>query len=176
MFDRFSNFLRQGLLPGCTYHCPCCWFIDTTMESRKVAAKCQPPIMCVNSVSTRVGTCAVSWQGQLNLAACALRHRPRHPYHHRSSPHHRHHHFQHHLSTQLFPSTVHESYDILSNFALIEYVLECASDVCFCMKLPKTIGDSQKKRYVLPNALVAYLLFKSRGVWSVFLGPFVQPW
>ena len=29
-------------------------------------------------------------------------------------------------------------------YALIEYVLECASEVGFCMKPPKTIGDSQK--------------------------------
>ena len=35
-------------------------------------------------------------------------------------------------------------YEIPSKFALIEYVLECASDVGFCMKPPKTIGDSQK--------------------------------
>ena len=34
--------------------------------------------------------------------------------------------------------------EIPSKFALIEYVLECASDVGFCMKPPKTIGDSQK--------------------------------
>ena len=36
------------------------------------------------------------------------------------------------------------TYEIPSKFALIEYVLECASDVGFCMKPPKTIGDSQK--------------------------------
>ena len=36
-------------------------------------------------------------------------------------------------------------YEIPSKFALMEYVLECASDVGFCMKPPKTIGVSQKK-------------------------------
>ena len=35
-------------------------------------------------------------------------------------------------------------YEVPSKFALIEYVLGCASDVGFCMKPPKTIGDSQK--------------------------------
>ena len=33
-------------------------------------------------------------------------------------------------------------YEVPSKFALIEYVLGCASDVGFCMKPPKTIGDS----------------------------------
>ena len=36
------------------------------------------------------------------------------------------------------------SYEIPSKFALIKYVLECASDVGCCMKPAKTIGDSQK--------------------------------
>ena len=35
-------------------------------------------------------------------------------------------------------------YAIPSNFALIKYVLECASDVGCCMKPARTIGDSQK--------------------------------
>ena len=36
-------------------------------------------------------------------------------------------------------------YEIPSKFALIKYVLECASDVGCCMKPAKTIGDPQKK-------------------------------
>ena len=36
------------------------------------------------------------------------------------------------------------SHMIFFHFLLIEYVSECASEVCLCMKLPKTIGDSQK--------------------------------
>ena len=35
------------------------------------------------------------------------------------------------------------SYEIPSKFALIKYVLECASDVGCCMKPAKMIGDSQ---------------------------------
>ena len=34
--------------------------------------------------------------------------------------------------------------EIPSKFALLKYVLECASDVLCCMKLVKTIRDSQK--------------------------------
>ena len=37
-----------------------------------------------------------------------------------------------------------KSHEIPSKFALIKYVLECASDVGCCMKPAKTIGDSQK--------------------------------
>ena len=37
-----------------------------------------------------------------------------------------------------------ETYEILSKFALLKYVLECASDVGCCMKPVKTIGDAQK--------------------------------
>ena len=35
-------------------------------------------------------------------------------------------------------------YEIPSKFALVKYVLECASDVGCCMKPAKTIGDLQK--------------------------------
>ena len=39
--------------------------------------------------------------------------------------------------------------EIPPKFALIEYVLECASDVGCCMKPPQTIGGSQKKDMIL---------------------------
>ena len=42
-------------------------------------------------------------------------------------------------------------YEIPSKFALIKYVLECASDVGCCMKPAKTIGGSQKKRWFSPT-------------------------
>ena len=48
-------------------------------------------------------------------------------------------------------------YEIPSKFALIKYVLECASDVGCCMKPAKTIGDSQKKRYVFDCACLRVL-------------------
>ena len=42
-------------------------------------------------------------------------------------------------------------------------MLECASDVHFCVKPPKSMGDSQKNaiRFAL---CVGHLLFKSRGM------------
>ena len=43
-----------------------------------------------------------------------------------------------------FPLALLWAYEIPSKFALIKYVLECASDVGCCMKPAKTIGDSQK--------------------------------
>ena len=49
---------------------------------------------------------------------------------------------------------------ILSTFALIKYVLECASDVGCCMKHAKTIGDSQKNDTVFA---CAYLRILCRG-------------
>ena len=47
-----------------------------------------------------------------------------------------------------FPRT----YEIPSKFALIKYVLKCASDVGCCMKHAKSMGDSQKTiRFLLAH-------------------------
>ena len=48
--------------------------------------------------------------------------------------------------------------EIPSKFALIKYVLGCASDVGCCMKPAKTIGDSQKNNTFFDCAFLRVLL------------------
>ena len=52
-----------------------------------------------------------------------------------------------------FPRT----YEIPSKFALIKYVLKCASDVGCCMKHAKSMGDSQKNDTVFACAYLRIL-------------------
>ena len=62
------------------------------------------------------------------------------------------------LRPELRPCLVGKPHEIPSKFALIEYVLECASDVGFCMKPPKTIGDSQKNDTFLLCMLARFVV------------------
>jgi hypothetical protein len=68
-----------------------------------------------------------------------------------------------------------KSKEIPPKFALIKYVLECASDVGFCMKPHKTVGDSQRKdTFCLARGPFVVYFFKSRG-YGPCMRPFVQP-
>ena len=55
-----------------------------------------------------------------------------------------------------------EAYEILSKFALLKYVLGCASDVGYCVKPVKTIGDSQKTIRLCLRMLARFVVWAWR--------------